>query len=317
MHWKLKAALQNAVARLPEAASYATYYWLQRHWGGLRRLDPLPHLHVGLAIGQRLLTLGSTPRGKVFVEVGTGRVPLLPIAFWLMGAKHTYTFDRHPYLKAELVAESLVHIADHCEALVQHCGALIVSERLLELAAFARQCPGDLDALGALCRIEYLAPADAAATGLPAQSIDVHTSYTVLEHIPPPVLTAILKEGARLLRPDGWGIHGIDYSDHFAHGDPRLSPLHFLRYSDKQWARYADNKYMYMNRLRHDDMLRLFEETGHRIVDEDPQSDLGMTEVLPLDARFQAKSAEVLAITQTWVITQAADAHPTDEGNVS
>ena len=125
---------------------------------------------------------------------------------------------------------------------------------------------------------------------------------------PPPRSRRSCTEGKRLLRPGGLAIHHIDYSDHFAHSDPRLSPIHFLQYSEKQWARYAGNRYMYMNRLRHDDMLRLFEEAGHRIVNEDLQRNLGVTGALPLDARFRTKPAEVLAITSAWLITQPGEA---------
>ena len=50
----------------------------------------------------------------------------------------------------------------------------------------------------------------------------------------------------------------VDYSDHFSHSDQTISSINFLRYSDDEWQRYAGNRYMYMNRLRHDDVLALF-----------------------------------------------------------
>ena len=80
-----------------------------------------------------------------------------------------------------------------------------------------------------------------------------HISYTVFEHIPAPILSDILSEAQRVLRPSGLAIHLIDYSDHFAHSDASISAINFLQYDDAAWSRLADNPYMYMNRLRADD----------------------------------------------------------------
>ena len=37
MDWKIKAAIQNLIALLPDAISYEAYYWVQRRFGALRR----------------------------------------------------------------------------------------------------------------------------------------------------------------------------------------------------------------------------------------------------------------------------------------
>ena len=51
-----------------------------------------------------------------------------------------------------------------------------------------------LESLLEFCAIKYVGPGDAARTGLPSESIDFHTSFTVFEHIPPDVLVRILKK---------------------------------------------------------------------------------------------------------------------------
>ena len=104
-------------------------------------------------------------------------------------------------------------------------------------------------------------------------------------------------------------IHRIDYSDHFSHSDQSISPINFLQYSDDEWERYAGNRYMYMNRLRHDDFISLFESAGHRIVEAQPNIDQCLQELLRngnlhLHERFSSKPEEVLAITGAWMITQ-------------
>jgi hypothetical protein len=39
--------------------------------------------------------------------VETGRVSLLPVAFWLCGAEKTITVDLNPYMRNELIADML------------------------------------------------------------------------------------------------------------------------------------------------------------------------------------------------------------------
>lgn len=236
---------------------------------------------------------------------------MVPLAYWLMGAERTITIDLNPYLKEELVAETLSYICDNEEVVSNLFGPLMDEKRFSELLAFSRNSQPTLSEFLDLCRIEYIAPGDAANTGLPEHSIDFHTSYTVFEHIPLDVLRQILKEGNRIVRNNGLFIHKIDYSDHFSHSDNSISAINFLQYSDHDWERYAGNRYMYMNRLRHDDFITLFESVGHRIVEAEPDldqrsRDLLIRRDLPLNERFRSKREDVLAIRGAWMITQKA-----------
>src|SRR5688572_4431449 len=110
MHWKIKAAIQKAISRLPESLSYATYYRTQRLCGGLKKTDPVDRLVAGVQTWERITEQGVDPVDKVFFEVGTGTTPIVPLAFWLMGARRTITVDVNPYLREELVRESLEYI---------------------------------------------------------------------------------------------------------------------------------------------------------------------------------------------------------------
>ncbi len=311
MHWKLKATIQNLVSYLPAGWSYRAYYWLQRHFGGLRNFHPGSRLTAGVEIWQQLEAQGETPAGKRFFEVGTGRVPLAPLAFWLMGAAQTITVDLNPYLSDELLRDSLLYLATHQAESRRLFGNRLDGQRFADLLAFSRDARFSRAGFLELCNIRYVAPGDAAHTDLAPQSIDYHSSYWVFEHIPPNVLRDILQEGNRILRPDGLCVHRIDYSDHFSHSDPRISAINFLQYSQPRWDRYAGNRYMYMNRLRHDDFLDLFQSVGHRVVAAAPDLDRGLLEFvqrgeLQLDPQFADKSPDVLAMTGAWVLSQPA-----------
>ncbi len=309
MHWKLKANIQNTVSLLPSSASYATYYWIQRYFGGLRRIDPVGSLAAGIETWKRIRDLGYNPSAKVFFEVGTGRVPLMPLAYWLMGAEQTISIDLNPYVKTELISESLRYISDNKEEIQGLFGSLLNKKRFDVLLQFSKSDHCPLRAFLDLCSIHYLAPGDAAQTALSPGSIDFHTSYMVLEHIPSETVKRILEEGNRIIRDGGLFAHRIDYSDHFSHSDNDISAINFLQYSDDKWNRYAGNRYMYMNRLRHDDFIRLFQSVGHCLLevrtDIDPQSQEILSRgSLQLADRFKAKTGAVLSITSSWIMSK-------------
>ena len=235
-----------------------------------------------------------------------------PLAYWLMGAKSTITMDLNRYVKDELVVESLDYIAGNESDVREMFGPLLQESRLDELLGFHRSNNFQLDRFLELCRIEYRAPADAGETGLPAGSIDFHTSRSVFEHIPEDDLKRILTEGRRIVSANGLFVHRVDYSDHFAHSDSSISTINFLQYSDREWQKIAGNRYMYMNRLRHDEFVALFEEQGHRMLTIEPTVDDDAMALLQsgdfeLDQRFESTPVDVLAITGAWFASQTGD----------
>ena len=160
-----------------------------------------------------------------------------------------------------------------------------------------------------LCCIDCMQQCDTTKVDLDTASVDFHTSYTVFEHIPADVLVQILREGNRIVRSDGLFVHMIDYSDHFSHSDASISAINFLQYSDAEWSSYAGNRYMYMNRLRHDDVMALFQQVGHRIVDmastvDERAFDILRKRRISLDQRFTRKSLDVLATRGAWIVSR-------------
>lgn len=306
MNWKLKAMAQNVVSALPSRLSYDAYYFVQRRWGGLRDPDPLHGLKVGVETWRNLLRIGYEPSNKIFFELGTGRAPIAPLAFWLMGAKKVITCDLNPYVSEELTFAAVRHIVTHTHEVRSILDGLLQEARLRELCVFFGAERFRLRNFMEFVGIDYRAPFDARKTRLADCSIDVHTSYTVLEHISKPVIVDIMHEARRILCHDGIGIHLIDYSDHFSHSDPGLHWLHFLRYSEVVWSIIAGNRYMFMNRLRHDDYLAIGEVTGLRTEtiassrDEHFLSSLFDGRIV-LATHFRGKSADVLAVQSAWV----------------
>lgn len=91
---------------------------------------------------------------------------------------------------------------------------------------------------------------------IPAGSVDLVLSNSVLEHIAEPVPTfAALR---RVLAPSGLMLHAIDYRDHFF-----KYPYHFLLFSDDAWRRWLDPGDL--PRWRLGDHLRQLESAGFRV----------------------------------------------------
>ena len=136
MHWKVKSMIQNAVSLLPSSASYSTYYWIQSHFGGLQTVNPVRKLSAGIETWKRITEQGYDPSGKIFFEVGTGRIPLIPLSFWLMGAKKIITIDLNPYFKEELLRDSLRYISEKKDEIQELFGSYLDKKRFHALMRF-------------------------------------------------------------------------------------------------------------------------------------------------------------------------------------
>jgi hypothetical protein len=116
--------------------------------------------------------------------------------------------------------------------------------------------------------IQYRSPYDAAKTDLNPNSLDACISTNTLEHIPVESIISIFMELNRVLKDSGIVSSVIDYSDHYAHTDSRISLLNYLNFSETDWQRF-NHKCHYQNRLRHYDYKQIFDECGFEIISED------------------------------------------------
>lgn len=307
MHWKLKAIVQNAIAQLPSEMSYRAYYRMQKLFGGLRKSDPSSRLTAGVKVADYIRQQGGSIEGRTFFEVGTGRTLSLPIALWLCGAQRVITVDLNPYLTPELIWKNLDFIRSNEPQVINlfrdYASQEIFCDRLERLLAHT----GTTSTFLKLLNVEYMAPADATRVELPENCVDYHVSFTVLEHIPPETIAGILAEGRRILTNGGFFVHCIDFTDHFSHSDRSISAVNFLQFSERDWQRYAGNRYMYQNRLRVDEFRELVENSEVQIlkldIDVDEKSLSMLTSGrLKLDARFQNKSPQVNAASVAWLL---------------
>ena len=245
MHWKAKAAAFRALDFLPLTEDI--HYYLQR-----RLTRTLPRSEKQLDgywdVAKALLAdwerHHASPLPAQVLEIGAGRDLAAPLALSMMGVER-------------IVASDVARLARI--DLVRHAGR--------HMAMRAGRSPPRLDTWAELegLGVAYRAP-DVVAAPYP-ETFECSASNAVLEHVPRGRLLRLLRGLKAATRPGGLSIHFIDYSDHFARSDRRLSRFNFLKFTDRQWAKY-NSRLQFVNRLRHSDYLRLFTEAGFTIAEE-------------------------------------------------
>jgi SAM-dependent methyltransferase len=300
VRWLVKRGLQNVLSVLP--ASESANYLFQRYVTGR-----LPIGDAGVAQKLRRARShvaayeehgpGRPLEDTVAYEFGAGWDLAIPLSYAALGIGRQVLVDIRPNLRLELVNTTIASLARQREELEEELGRPLRDLGPPDIAS--------ADDLRARLGIEYVAPCDAAATGLPAASVDLVTSTNTLEHVPREAIAPVLREAARLLRPDGVMSFRIDMQDHSSYVDARRSPYDYLRYSDRAW-RFLSPKLEYENRLRLPDYRVLFAEAGLAIADETvtrprPEHLAALAQV-PLAPRFRRYSPEDLAARAVEVV---------------
>ncbi len=286
MRWMAKAALQRGLGFLPQGERLN--YLFQRHVAHSLPAGESVFRRKFARAEQHLRAYQEHGPGKpradaVFWEFGVGWDLAIPLSFATLGVGRQVLVDIRPSARVELVNDSLAHLdLDPVQSLAE------LEERF---------------------EIEYLAPRDARATGLPGQSVDFVSSTDVCEHVPEDDLAAIFRECHRLLRPGGGFSCRIDLQDHYAYFDRSLSKYNFLRYSDGAW-RLVNSPLHFQNRLRAPDYLRLVRDAGFEVIVERPSgpSEDGLEELrrLPLAPRFRnGYTPEELGVTVLSFVARA------------
>ena len=248
MDWKTKATIQRAFSAVP--GGHRLNYLMQRYVTHSlpRTADDLEGVVTTAERHLDAIRKATTvPIGEMrFFEFGAGYDLSEPLSFAALGVTDRVCFDISPVARDDMIR------------------AAVNVLRGLEQKLPPPPATGSMTAYLASIGLEYVAPGDARQTGFPAHSVDASTTTSVLEHIPPEDLEAILLELRRILKPGGVCSFAIDYHDHFARTDPNIHGLHFLRFSHREWRRW-NSSIQYQNRLRHDDYVAMFEKAGFDI----------------------------------------------------
>ena len=231
-----------------------------------------------------------------FYEFGTGWDLIIPLAFHAAGVPRQTLVDIRPNVRFELVDDVVARLP-----------RLLADSPLADRVAH----PIDPAPVGSVAELErrfgirYVAPRDARSTGLADGEVDAVTSSVTLEHIPADVVEAILRECARILRPDGLVSCTIDTEDHYSWFDRSITPYNYLRYSDRVWS-LVNSDVHFQNRLRQSDYLELAQRAGlevaHVQAHEPTEAELAALDRVPLAPRFRGYDRADLAIRATHLV---------------
>jgi SAM-dependent methyltransferase len=264
--WKIKGIIQKSLSGLPGGECINDS--LQRRLGGLTNFDANVRSKVedwALLISY-LRTAGADDfEREQVMEIGSGWYPTLPICFHLAGVKHCHTVDISRHMKPNLALRMLTAIEKQLSMIGAVSGR--GGDAVRAQYEYLRQATG-LDDLLARAGIVYHAPADASnAYWFADEAVDLVYSNSVLEHVPEPVIMALMKEAHRVLKPEGLMVHAVGCNDHYAFFDKSISFVNYLQFTEKQW-RLWNNRLLYQNRLRANDFIRLARESGFEVVHE-------------------------------------------------
>lgn len=305
--WMLKAIVQKTISFLPY--SQRLNYFFQKHvtrgvfLSETYLEDRLEHARNHIGAWERHSD-GAPLRQTL--ELGAGWYPVVPVALFLYGAEHIRTVDITLLTNARHLQTTIVKMLDYADRGKLSHFVPFKPERLDQLRILAAQCNTmPFAAIAEALHIEYLVQ-DARKLPIEAGTIDMVHSNNTFEHIYPEILSGILQEFARVVRPGGVQSHFIDLSDHFAHFDHSITIYNFLRFSPAAW-RWIDNSVQPLNRLRIPDYRELYRLAGIPISEEQLRpGEVAALRSIPIDPVFQKNTEAENAVSHGYFFSKIA-----------
>lgn len=281
--WRAKALAFNIFDRVPFGEQL--YYFMQRNVTHTLPRKLAPTAETGSVQIRHIRTISRyrSDLDKItLMEFGAGWDLYANLIYYCMGVERQIAIDIRRWARAEAINAVIAHL--QADPPAGHLRLPSIPVRQESLEADLQMHYG----------IRYLSPFDASDTGFDARSVDLITTTSVLEHIPPQVCHAIAAECHRIIRPDGLMSHTIDYSDHYAHADPAITSYNYLRFDDREWARLNPGIH-YQNRLRTPDFREMFVDNGFTVAEAEewfgPEDEFQAT---PVHRRFEGVDRQAL-----------------------
>lgn len=310
MDYRLKAFIQNSISKLPADIGDWVYYEMQRNFGGLKNPNPISRVQAAEKIWHIAEKQNTKLLNKHILEIGGGRSLILPLTLWMMGAKRVVSVDINRYFKPEILALSLQKIKRDQTKQIKN-NNYIKNDRyeyMINTLCEANENTliNELNKIG----IYYLAPCDARFLPFDTNTFQAHISYTVLEHIPREDIKLIIKEGKRVLDEKGLFIHNVDHTDHFSHMDQKIDSINFLKLNPKDYNMLCSNKFMYMNRMLHNEYEELWLEENLETLYHQYNIDEKLLKNMKLIKKqlygaYRHEEDSVLATTESWYALRA------------
>ncbi|MGM0474107.1 MAG: class I SAM-dependent methyltransferase [Bacteroidota bacterium] len=239
------------------------------------------------------------------LELGTGWYPIVPIVFFLTGCGEVTSIDSQNWITRDSQIRTIRKFMEWRAGnkfpppLLRN----VTAEKWDVLFNILEHSPEiSLEEINQKLGLRYHIQ-DARNLSFQDDSVDFICSNNTLEHIHSDHLRPILREFARVLKPDGVMSHFIDMSDHFAHFDQNINIYNFLKFSRKQWS-LIDNRIQHLNRLRLVDYKSVYRESGILISEEVIRNgSLADLESIRVHKEFSDYSMKDLAVSHAYLIS--------------
>ena len=244
INWKLKSLLYKIFSQLK---LNKTFYFIQKYVTKRSNVNIKPSVRLWKLHSDNI----KEYQIKTVLEIGAGKSLEQNIFFsyFFNNSLEQMVIDIRKMIDFDLVNEASKQISE-----------LLNVQKLKSVNSY--------DDLFNFYNIKYIAPYKTQNLIEEKKVFDLCISTTTLEHFSIRDLRTLFKDLGIVLKKGGYISAIIDYSDHYSHTDRNISELNFLKYSEKQWQNY-NNTYLYQNRLRHDDYVKLLNEykfITHKII---------------------------------------------------
>ena len=244
INWKLKSLLYKIFSQLK---LNKTFYFIQKYVTKRSNVNIKPSVRLWKLHSKNI----KEHQIKTVLEIGAGKSLEQNIFFsyFFNNSLEQTVIDIKKMIDFDLVNEASKQISE-----------LLNVQKLKSVSSY--------DDLFNFYNIKYIAPCKTQNLIEEKKVFDLCVSTNTLEHFSIKDLRTLFKDLGIVLKKGGYISATIDYSDHYSHTDRNISELNFLKYSEKQWQNY-NNTYLYQNRLRHDDYVKLLNEykfITHKII---------------------------------------------------
>jgi SAM-dependent methyltransferase len=235
--WQLKIAAKIVLARLP----FPYHFWGKI---GLFKQGGMDRPEYALRIFRRhfdAASLVGRADGFVGMELGPGDSLSSALIAKTFGASKTFLVD------VECCASTDLGVYRRMESHLRQLGMYPPS---------LDHCR-TMDDVAETCGTQYMTEGLTSLRKIPSASVDFVWSNAVLPYVRRNQFVSTLRELRRIQRPDGVASHSVPIKDIIG------GKLNDLRFSEGIWeSALMANSRFYTNRLRYQELLRLFREAG-------------------------------------------------------
>ena len=229
--------------------------------------------------GRRLVRLlgeyADVRDGAHFLELGTGWVHWYSTFVRLFYNANITLFDVWDNRQIQAFRQFVSQLPDHLTE--EEMAALGPSIELLH----GMQRVNSFEELYDLANYRYVIDEHGSLSAFPDNAFDVLFSCAVFEHIDRSILPEYVADMHRILKPGGVSIQIIDMGDHYHYLDPKDTHMkEYLRFSDRLWRLYFENRIHYINRVQASEWLALFQDAGFELLHKEQfYTDIGPLKV--------------------------------------